>query len=134
MQEVQPRDFDRENKGYLNRHDFNCYVIASLGFKPSRVDMSNENMISLEDAHLFVRNASENSTQDERRLNHIRDMFNSIAMGKGFISMHDIEVIARRLSPHLFSNKIIRCLFDNQGHITFQKFRHFLRIESSYTQ
>ena len=111
MNEVQPRDFDRENKGYLNRHDFNCYVIASLGFKPSRVDMSNENMISLEDAHLFVRNASQNSTQDE--LNHIRDMFNSIAMGKGFISMHDIEVIARRLSPHLFSNFLSTMIYSS---------------------
>ena len=150
----QPERYDTERKGYLNRHDFNCYVIASLGFKPSRVDM-NENRISFEEADRFVRGEANKLPSDERRLKHERDLFNSIAMGKGFISMHDIEVISSRiLSSHMFSSKLIRCLADDRGNnvsfqkthhtrnpyiitktgrITFREFRRFLHIESSYT-
>ena len=111
----QPERYDTERKGYLNRHDFNCYVIASLGIKPSRVDM-NEDRISFEEADRFVRRSENKLHSDERRLKHERDLFNSIAMGKGFISMHDIEVISNRIiSSHMFSSKLIRFLADDQG-------------------
>ena len=111
----QPQNYDTERKGYLNRHDFNCYVIASLGIKPSRVDM-NEDRISFEEADRFVRRSENKLHSDERRLKHERDLFKSIAMGKGFISMHDIEVISNRImSNHMFSSKLIRFLADDQG-------------------
>jgi len=126
-----PQSFDRESKGYLDEDDFNCYVITSLGFKPSKVDINIKN-ISYERANEFVANFERKLSREEKQIRYERDMFNSISMGKGYISMRDIEIVAEKISPHMFSNKIMDCLADD-GRITFKNFRRFVRIESSYT-